>query len=185
MALHHARTARASGATAAVAASFADMAAARGAVSALEHAGVDGDEIDLLGQRADAARTPTSPARPDRRMAAHIVRQLGIGAVIGAAAGAVVGVMLGLILLAATSTGGGAGLVFALGLAGLGLGIVVSVFVSFERTVGLSDAWPLTFEDVPDGPVWVAVYSREPRTKDRARDTLADQRPIELRESVN
>ncbi|MGH8984352.1 MAG: hypothetical protein ACRDY6_10835 [Acidimicrobiia bacterium] len=58
------------------------------------------------------------------------------------------------------------------GLVGLGLGVVVSVFLSFERMVGLSNAWPLTFEDVPDGPVWVAVYSPDPRTKDRAHDTL-------------
>ena len=185
MALHHARTTRTPGTTPAVAASFADMTAARGAIEALELVGVDGDEIELLGQRADAARTPTSPARPDRRMAVHILRRLGIGAVIGAAGGAVIGVVLGLILLAATSTGGGAALVFALGLAGLGLGVVVSVFLSFERTVGLSDAWPLTFEDVPEGSVWVAVYSRDARTQDRARDALAGQRPIELRDNAD
>jgi len=181
MAQHQART---PGVTAAVTASFPDMAGARGAVEALEHAGVDGDEIELVGAPADAARTPTSPARPDRRMAVHIVRRLGIGAVVGAAAGAVVGVLLGLILVAATSTGGGAGLVFALGIAGLGLGGVVSAFLSFERTVGLSDAWPLTFEDVPEGSVWVAVYSRASGTHDRARDTLARQHPIELRDNA-
>jgi hypothetical protein len=181
MAQHHART---PGVTAAVAASFADMAGARGAVEALEHAGVDGDEIELVGESADAARMPTSPARPDRRMAVHIVQRLAVGAVIGAAAGAVVGAALGLTLVAATSTGGGAGLVFALGIAGLGLGGVVSAFLSFERTVGLSDAWPLTFEDVPDGSVWVAVYSHAPGTHDRALATLARQRPIELRDNA-
>ncbi|MGH9033945.1 MAG: hypothetical protein ACRDY4_14475 [Acidimicrobiia bacterium] len=178
MALHHARP---PGVTAAVAASFPDMSAARGAIEALEHAGIDGDEIDLLGQRADAARTPTSPARPDRRMARHILGRLGVGALIGLAAGAVAGVVLGLIVLAVTSSGGGVGLVVAFAIVGVGLGAVVSVFLSFERSVGLSYAWPLTFEDVPEGTIWVAVYSRDPRIQDRAGDTLAGLRPLELR----
>jgi hypothetical protein len=178
MALHHARPA---GVPAAVAANFPDMQAARSAIEALENAGVDGDDIDLLGRRAEAARVPTSPARADRRVAVHMVQRIALGALVGAAGGAVVGVVLGLVVLAATSTGGGAGLVFAFGLIGVGLGVVVTVFLSFERSVGLSDAWPLTFEDVPEGSVWVAVYSRDPRTEERAHDALARLHPLELR----
>jgi hypothetical protein len=178
MAVHHSRP---PGVSAAVAASFPDMAAARSAVEALEHAGVDGDDIDLLGRGADAARMPTSPSRPDRRAAGYILRRVGLGAAVGAAAGAVAGLVLGLIVLAVTSTADGSGLVFAFVLVGLGLGVVVSAFLSFERSVSFSDAWPLTFEDAPEGPVWVAVYSRDPRTQRRARDALAGRRPLELR----
>jgi len=175
------RRSRPSGVTAAVAARFPDMTVARGAIEGLEHAGVDGDDIDLLGGRADAARTPTSPGRPDRRVAGHILSRVGLGAAVGAMAGAVGGLVLGLLVLAVTSTGGGAGLVLAFVFVGLGLGVVVSVFLSFERSVSFSDAWPLTFEDVPAGPVWVAVYSRDPRTLERAHDELAGRHPLELR----
>jgi hypothetical protein len=178
MAVRHSRPA---GVTAAVAASFPNMGAARRAIEALEHAGVDGDDIDLLGRGADAARTPTSPGRPDRRVARHVVRRLGLGAIIGAVAGAAAGLVLGLVVLAATSTGGGAALVAAFVIVGVGLGAVVSTFLSFERSVSFSEAWPLTFEDAPDGVVWVAVYSRDRRTRERADEALARQTPLELR----
>ncbi|HEX6311955.1 MAG TPA: hypothetical protein VF152_10035 [Acidimicrobiia bacterium] len=181
MTLHHARP---SGVPAAVAASFPDMEAARGAIEALENVGVDGDDIDLLGQRAEAARVPSSPSRADRRVAGHMARRIALGAVVGAGAGALVGVVLGLIVLAVTSVGGGAGLVFAFGLIGVGMGVVVMVFLSFERSVGFSDAWPLTFEDAPEGSVWVAIYTRDPKTRDRADDALVRLRPLEVRRAA-
>jgi hypothetical protein len=178
MALHHARPA---GVPAAVAAEFRDMQAARAAIEALENAGVDGDAIDLLGRRADAARNPTSPAGADRRTGVYMAKRIALGALVGAGVGALVGVLLGLLVLAVTSTGGGGGLVFAFGLVGVGLGVVVAVFLSFERSVGLSEAWPLTFEDVPEGSVWVAVYSRDPTTEERAHHALARLDPLALR----
>jgi hypothetical protein len=178
MAVRHSRPA---GVTAAVAASFPNMGAARGAIEALEHAGVDGDDIDLVGHRADTARTPTSPGRPDRRVAGHIARRLGLGAIAGAILGAAVGLVLGLIVLAVTSTGGGAALVAAFVVVGVGLGVVVSTFLTFERSVSFSEAWPLTFEDAPEGVVWVAVYSRDARTCERADEVLARREPLELR----
>lgn len=157
------------------------MVAARAAIEALENAGVDGDDIELLGRRAEAARTPASPSAADRRVAGHLLRRLGLGALVGAAGGALVGVVLGLVVLAVTSTESGAGLVAAFVLTGIGLGVVVSAFLSFERSVGFSSAWPLTFEDAPEGSVWVAVYSRESHVQERAHDTLARRHPLELR----
>lgn len=157
------------------------MPAARAAIEALENAGVDGDDIDLVGRRAEAARTPTSPSNPDRRVAGHLVHRLGLGALVGVAGGAIVGVALGLIVLAVTATERRAGLVAVFVLVGVGLGVVVSVFLSFVRSVAFSSAWPLTFEDVPEGSVWVAVYSRDPSTQERAREALAELHPVELR----
>jgi hypothetical protein len=157
------------------------MDAARTAIEALENAGVDGDDIDLLGRRAEAARTPTSPARADRRAAVHMAKRIALGAAVGAVAGAVVGVALGLLVLAITSTGGGGGLVFAFALVGVGMGVVVTVFFSVERGVGFSDAWPLTFEDGPEGSVWVAVYTRDPHTQARADEALTRLNPRQLR----
>jgi len=156
------------------------MESARVAIEALENVGVDGDEIELLGQPADVARTPTAPKGPDRRVALHLIRRIAVGAAAGALGGVVLGLIIGFGVAAVTSDGS-SGLVTALVIVGVGLGTTVGILVSFERAIGLSDAWPLTFEDVPDGPVWVAVYTGGRRVRDRAVDTLARHRPLELR----
>lgn len=71
---------RAPGVTAAVAARFPSMKSARVAIEALEHAGIDGDEIELLGRPADVARAPSDPRDPDRRMALPLVWRVALGA---------------------------------------------------------------------------------------------------------
>jgi MFS family permease len=179
----HSPGVRPPGVAAAVAASFPSMESARVAIEALEHAGVDGDDIELLGRTADAARTPTNPKPTDRRVALHLVRRIAVGAALGALAGFVLGVLAGLIVAAVTdATDSRAGLVTAFAIVGIGIGTTLGILLAFERAVGLSDAWPLTFEDVPDGPpVWVAVYTRAPRERARAADALSRLRPLELR----
>ncbi len=175
-------TGRPLGTTAAVAARFPDMVAARAALEALEHVGVDGDDLELLGAPVDVARIPSDPKPTDRRTARHIGGRLARGVEIGAAAGAVLGLLMGVLVVTVTdATSSRGGLVLALVIAGLGLGATVGVFVSFERSVGLSDDWSLTFEDAPAGPVWVAVYSRRTTTTDRAARELARLHPLELR----
>jgi hypothetical protein len=170
------------GVTAAVAASFPSMESARVAIEALENAGVDGDDIELLGQPADAARTPGDPKPTDRRVALHLVRRIAIGAVVGALAGVALGVLVGLIVAGFTdATDSRSGLVTAIAIVGIGIGTTLGILLGFERAIGLSDAWPLTFEDVPDGPVWVAVYTRARRERVRAAEALAQRRPLELR----
>lgn len=168
--------------TAAVAARFPSMESARVAIEALEHAGVDDDEIELLGHPADVARDPSAPQGPDRRLGLHLVRQVALGALGGAFAGVVLGLLIGLLVAAPTdATDSRSGLVTAIIIVGIGLGVTLGVLLSFERAIGLSDAWPLTFEEVPDGPVWVAVYTGGGRSRARAADALARHHPLELR----
>ena len=174
---HH----RPPGVNAAVAASFPSMEAARVAIESLENAGIDGDDIELLGQPVEGARPPENPKRVDKRVASHLFPRVVAGVLIGAAIGAVLGLVLGLALAGTFSGLDGAPFVAAIILLGIGLGAVVGAFISFERSVGLSDAWPLTFQDVSEGPVWVAVYADDLRTRGRAAQRLADQDPLELR----
>lgn len=169
------------GVTAAVAASFPSMESARVAIEALENAGVDGDYIELLGQPADAARTPSDPKPTDRRVALHLVRRVAVGAVVGALAGIALGLLVGLIVAGITDTDSRSGLVTAIAIVGIGIGTTLGILLGFERAIGLSDAWPLTFEDVPDGPVWVAVYTRARQERARAAEALARHHPLELR----
>jgi enoyl-CoA hydratase/carnithine racemase len=161
------------------------MKEARVAIEALENAGIDGDDIELLGRPVEDARPAPNPKVVDKRVARHLLPRIAAGALMGAALGAGFGLGLALVLaVVADSLGGGVGFVFAITLVGVGLGAVVGALINFERSVGLSDAWPLTFDDVPEGPVWVAVYTEDSRGVSRAADQLAQQHPLELREGA-
>ena len=158
------------------------MTQARAALESLENAGVDGDDLELVGPSADAARTPDDPKLPDRRAARHIGGRLAFGIVFGAIAGALLGLVVGVIAVAITNEDTReVALTFAFVIVGIGLGATTGGFISFERSVGTSEAWPLTFEDAPEGPVWVAVYSHRRQTTERAERELARRHPVELR----
>ncbi|MBV8949720.1 MAG: hypothetical protein JOZ99_02510 [Actinobacteria bacterium] len=53
--------------------------------------------------------------------------------------------------------------------------------IGAERSISDSDAWTVTFHDVSDGPVWVAVRAREPEAVDKARRALERTEPLDLR----
>src|SRR4051812_49973695 len=74
-----------------VVATFPDMAAARKAFDALEAAGVDGDDMSLLGRTADAAAAATDTRERD----AHLVGDMSEKAVKGGAIGSVAGAIAG------------------------------------------------------------------------------------------
>jgi hypothetical protein len=160
------------------------MDAARVAIESLENAGIDGDDIELLGQPVESARPAPNPKVVDKRVARHLLPRIAVGALFGAAAGVGLGLAVGLVLASVSESLGGAGLVFAITLAGVGLGAVVGALINFERSVGLSDAWPLTFDDVPDGVVWLAVYTADRQAVNRAADRLAEHHPLELRKEA-
>jgi enoyl-CoA hydratase/carnithine racemase len=159
------------------------MDAARVAIESLENAGIDGDDIELLGQPVESARPAPNPKVVDKRVARHLLPRIAVGALFGAAAGVGLGLAVALVLVLASVSEslGGAGFVFAITLVGVGLGAVVGALINFERSVGLSDAWPLTFDDVPDGVVWLAVYTADRQAVNRAADVLAEHHPLELR----
>ena len=160
------------------------MDAARVAIESLENAGIDGDDIELLGQPVENARPAPNPKVVDKRVARHLLPRIAVGALFGAAAGVGFGLAVALVLASVAESLGGAGFVFAITLVGVGLGAVVGALINFERSVGLSDAWPLTFDDVPDGVVWLAVYTADRQAVNRAADRLAEHHPLELRKGA-
>jgi enoyl-CoA hydratase/carnithine racemase len=177
---HH----RPPGVTAAVAASFPSMDAARDAIESLENAGIDGDDIELLGEPVDNTRPAPNPKIVDKRVARHLVPRILTGGLTGAAVGAGFGLVLALVLAVVADSLGGGGFVFAITLVGIGLGAVVGALINFERRVGLSDSWPLTFDDTPAGVVWLAVYTADRHAVNRAADRLAEHHPLELRKGA-
>lgn len=152
-------------------ATFRDVGSAHRAVEALERAGVDGQAIVLRDPAASQARDP----RHTRALDARGMHRFGGGIVRGGVAGGLVGAVLGAavaLVLSGPLPWGRAGGLSALGLGGLALGVYVGTLVGAARNAGFSDAWELTFADVPAAPVVVEVRAVSPRTVRTARPVL-------------
>jgi hypothetical protein len=61
------------------------------------------------------------------------------------------------------------------------IGSVVGAYLRFERGVGFSREWQLTFEDTAPGPVWVAIRASDEDTRRRAEELLRGTDAIEVR----
>jgi hypothetical protein len=158
-----------------LAARFRDMTDARAAIEALENQGVDGSDIVLAGRVAHEASTPGDEEPTDER----IIRHVGSRVVAGAAIGAAVGAVLGVLVTVASSVD--SSVVFGSVLAGLLIGGIAGTFVSFERGVGHSESWELTFHDPASGAVWVTIATDEPETIGTATEVLHSLHPMEVR----
>jgi hypothetical protein len=156
-------------------AEFGTPGDARAAIEALEHHGIDGLEIQVLGDPDEGRRQPA-----DRRALTHVGKRLAKGLVLGALIGGLAFAVVGVAFAAAGSP---AGVIAALVLVGLALGAIVGAFVSVERGVGMSEDWERTFQK-PSGaarPMWIGVNARAPADIVRVREVLEDHRPLELR----
>jgi hypothetical protein len=163
-----------------LAARFASMEDARRAIQELENAGIDGDDIELVGAGTEPARRPKSPTMEDRRAGRYVAPRVAVGTVAGGVVGALVGAAAGFGLWLAFSMS--AGVILAGAFAGVLIGSVVGTYIRFERTVGFSQSWSLTFAaDVGAGPLWVTVHVSASDSVDRARRVLEGTHPLELR----
>jgi hypothetical protein len=164
-----------------IAAKFADAQSARSAIEALENAGVDGGEIELLGSHVGAVSPGGDNEPSDRRAGRYISRRLALGAAAGALTGMLAGLALALVLLAVTDDVSRVGVLWACVIVSVGIGTTLGTFLGLERSVGFSESWPATFDDDAAGPLWVAVFTRDPTATARARHALQARDPVELR----
>ena len=166
----------------AIAGRFRTMGKARDVVRALDNAGIDGNDLRLVGPAAEAAATATTNETADRRVTRYVTPRVVAGTAIGAVVGAAVGLVASLLALAAKDdVSSGAALVTMATLGVALLGAVVGAMLTFERTVSLSEDWPMTFEETGTADVWVAVYTEDAVTRARAADTLERFDPVEIR----
>jgi len=156
---------------------YGTLADVRHGINVLEAHGVDGDQLALVGEAAADLGGRTEVRRADRRFLANTTLALAIGilggAVVGALAGAaIVGIVLllwpglderGWVFLLLTCW-------FAVG------GGVLGGFAAISRSVGFSEAVPDTFEDQPEGPLWLAVYA----DVGDADEVLSATHPLEI-----
>jgi hypothetical protein len=151
-----------------VTATYADMAAARRAIDALQYGGIDPSQIRLLGAAADAARAADARTDTSARDVPMIWRVFWRGvlwSIIGAPAGAVAGLALGLA-----------------GFVAINIWITIAVWALFGHLMGgmwgayaalsIGDAWEMTFQDVEGMPVVVAVHVESAETADRVERML-------------
>ncbi|HEX9313589.1 MAG TPA: hypothetical protein VGA30_12315 [Actinomycetota bacterium] len=156
-----------------VVASFPDMDAARGAIGALEAAGIESSLVSLLGPRAEEAAGETDTRERDLKITEHVGKRVAAGAAAGSALGAGAGFLAGLAAFAIPGVGPVIGTgVWAATIGGAVAGGGVGGMVGGVSSVDVSDAWELTYEGVRAGRVMVGVHSDDPDVVDRAAQAL-------------
>lgn len=160
-----------------VVATYADMAAARKAFHALEKAGVDGDDISLLGPHADEAAAELETRERD----AHLVGDVGEKAVKGGAIGSVAGAIAGSVAFMIPGVGPGIGVgIWAATLGGAIAGGAVGGVAGGVSAIDQSEDWELTYDDVAAGKVLVATHAGDEAEADKQESVLRGHRPEKL-----
>jgi hypothetical protein len=130
----------------------------RHAIDTLEGEGIDGDHLTMVARRQDMPGG-TDRHRADSRMLSHTMLYLALGVIIGAIAGAAFGAaLIGLVLLLWPDLHATGWIMLMLTVWFAAGGAVLGCFTAVSRVVGFSESWGLTFEDEPEGPVWLAVF---------------------------
>jgi hypothetical protein len=156
---------------------YRTLADARHAINALEAHGVDGDQLALVGEAAAHLGESTDRRRADRRFLSNTTIALAVGVLVGAVAGAVLGAAIIGIVLLLWSGLDDKGWVFVLLTCWFAVGgAVLGGFAAISRSVGFSDAVPDTFEDQPEGPLWLAVYAHPAHVE----EVLGTTHPLEI-----
>jgi hypothetical protein len=162
---------------------YASLPDLRSAIDTLEGQGIDGDHLSIVGPNGELPQG-TDRRRADSRFLSHTMLYLAIGVVGGAVAGALFGAaLIGLVVLVWSGLEA-SGWVFALLTVWFAVGgSVLGGFFAISRVVGFSESWPLTFEDEPDGPVWLAVFEdvddpAELATQTHALEIVRDPDPL-------
>ncbi|MGI9022550.1 MAG: hypothetical protein ACR2HV_04845 [Acidimicrobiales bacterium] len=153
-----------------VVATFPDMDTARGAVEALARAGIEAEDISLLGRAVEEARNDADTKLRDMEATGEIAKRAGAGA----AAGTALGALAGLAAFAIPGVGPviGAGTLAAV-IGGGVAGTAVGGMVGGVAGISLEDDWDLTFnESIRAGSVLVAVHASDKADVDKAAEVF-------------
>jgi hypothetical protein len=162
---------------------YASLPDLRHAIDTLEGEGVDGDHLTMVARHRDMPGG-TERQRADSRMLSHTMLYLAFGVIIGALAGAAFGAALtGLIVLIWSELDASGWIVLMITVWFAAGGAVLGCFTAVSRVVGFSESWALTFEDEPEGPVWLAVFEdvddpAELATHTHALEVVTDPPPL-------
>lgn len=161
-----------------VVATFPDMEAARKAIDALARAGIEAEDLSVLGQAVEEARSDPDTRLRDLDATADVAKKAGAGAAAGGALGALAG--------AAAFVIPGVGPVIGMGLlaaaaGGTVAGASVGGMVGGVAGLSLEDDWDLTFqESLREGRVLVAVHATDRSDVEKAAEVLQDEKADKL-----
>jgi outer membrane lipoprotein SlyB len=160
-----------------VVATYSDMESARKAFGALEAAGIDGDDMSLLGRHADAAAAETDTKDRD----AHLVGDVGEHVVKGGAIGSVAGAIAGGVAFLIPGVGPGIGVgIWAATLGGAVAGGAIGGVAGGVASVDYSEDWELTYDDVAEGKVLVATHADEEAEAEKQESVLRNNKPLKV-----
>ena len=160
-----------------VVATYPDMKTARKAFSALEAAGVDGNDMSLVGAHADEAATATDTRDRD----AHLVGDVGEHVVKGGAIGSVAGAIAGGVAFMIPGVGPAVGVgIWAATLGGAVAGGAVGSVTGGISALDQSEDWELTYDEVAEGKVLVATHADDEAEAEKQESVLRQHRPLKV-----
>jgi hypothetical protein len=157
-----------------VVATYPDMQAARKSFDALERAGVDGDDISLLGPHADAAAAEKETRERDAHLVGDVTGKSLRGGAIGSIAGAVAGTVAFVIPGVGPAIGTG---IWVATLGGAVAGGAVGGVAGGVSAIDQSEDWELTYDDVAEGKVLVACHADDKADADKLEEILRAHDP--------
>ena len=164
-----------------------DLDAARAAIADLEHAGIEGNAISVLGRAADEATDPETRRdegqEADSAATGHVARRAGVGAAAGAGVGGAAGLIGGAAMFGIPGIGPAiAAGIWATALGGATAGAGVGFAAGGIGAAKESEAWAVTFEAVDDHKAVVGVHAEDPAVVERAAEVLREHGPERLEE---
>jgi hypothetical protein len=160
-----------------IAATYDDMEAARKAITALERAGVDGDDISLLGRRVDVVAHEQDTRERDAHLTGDVTKKAAEGGALGTVAGAVAGTVA--FAIPGIGPGIGAG-IWAATLGGAIAGGAVGGVAGGISAIPQTEDWELTYDDVRDGKVLVVTHAEDEPQAEKQTKSLRAHDPVKL-----
>jgi outer membrane lipoprotein SlyB len=160
-----------------VVATYPDLKAARKAFDALEKAGVDGDDMSLLGRTADEAAVETETKNRDAHLVGDVSEHVVKGGAIGSVAGSIVGTVAFVIPGVGPAMGVG---IWAATLGGAVAGGAVGTVAGGVGALDQNEDWELTYDDVAEGKVLVATHADSEADADMQEKVLREASPVKV-----
>jgi hypothetical protein len=160
-----------------VVATCPDMETARKAITALERAGVDGDNVSLLGRQADVVAREEDTRDRDAHLTGDVAKKVGEGGALGTVAGAIAGTVA--FVIPGVGPGIGAG-IWAATLGGAIAGGAVGGVAGGVSAIPQTEDWELTYDDVRDGKVLVVTHAEDAAEADKQAEVLSAHNPLKL-----
>ena len=158
-------------------ATYPDMEVARKVLDALERAGVDGEDISLLGPHAEEAAAQTETRERDAHLVGDVTGKAMKGGAVGGVAGAIAGTAAFVIPGVGPAIGVG---IWAATLGGAVAGGAVGGFAGGVAAMDQSEDWELTYDDVAEGKVLVATHADTSAEADKQEDVLQAHAPLKV-----